>query len=427
MQLTQSQQEALKEVRNFLLSKDKELIITGPSGSGKTTLIKTIKKKVFPEINALNKMLGRNIQHSLFLTATTNRAKEVLSKVCKVPANTIYSALNLKIYDNPISGKSEIDGRKFFRDIWQKGIVFLIDECSMIDSDLYKYISKLDHKIIYVGDKDQLPPVKDNFSIFNLGIKEISLDTPVRYPSQILQELASQLRETVESGLWNPIQIPKSNNLIWLNPKEAEEEIKRVFKTPTNNARILTYTNNQAIAYNDYINKLRGNKDYYIKGEKYLLNNYVTGFTADSVVKIDYLNPSLTKTIVETYPNIKETLDLIPVRVTAKGKYAQGFVPSDTSQYKRVLNRLANLGNWKLYFKLKNEVLDLRKLDACTIHKSQGSTFDTVFIDLNDLFTCRDENVLARLMYVACTRASSRVVLFGDIPRKYGGIIQCDK
>jgi ATP-dependent exoDNAse (exonuclease V) alpha subunit len=79
---------------------------------------------------------------------------------------------------------------------------------------------------------------------------------------------------------------------------------------------------------------------------------------------------------------------------------------------------------WKIAGKIKDTMPDLRPRDAATVHKAQGSTYDTVFIDLGDISNCRNPNMAARLLYVAFTRARSRVVLYGDLAKKYGGVIQ---
>ena len=67
------------------------------------------------------------------------------------------------------------------------------------------------------------------------------------------------------------------------------------------------------------------------------------------------------------------------------------------------------------YFYLKNNFADLRIAYAGTAHKSQGSTYHTVYIDLSDLRVCRDPQELARLLYVAVSRATTRVVFYGSL------------
>ena len=91
---------------------------------------------------------------------------------------------------------------------------------------------------------------------------------------------------------------------------------------------------------------------------------------------------------------------------------------------------------WKDYYEFKESCLLLtnivnrqgqllysRDLDygfAMTSHKSQGSTFDTVFVDVNDIvFDKRGEiyaNVeeINRRLYVACSRCRNKLYL------KYG-------
>ena len=78
--------------------------------------------------------------------------------------------------------------------------------------------------------------------------------------------------------------------------------------------------------------------------------------------------------------------------------------------------------DWIHYFYVKDTFLDLRPKDASTVHKAQGSTYETVYIDLGDLSTCRIPDMAARLLYVAFTRASNRIVLYGKLKEKFGGI-----
>ncbi|MGL5567505.1 MAG: ATP-binding domain-containing protein [Plesiomonas sp.] len=47
-----------------------------------------------------------------------------------------------------------------------------------------------------------------------------------------------------------------------------------------------------------------------------------------------------------------------------------------------------------------------------TVHKSQGSTYDTVYVDTEDLYRCAAINIkqYLKLMYVALSRASNKVI-----------------
>ena len=48
---------------------------------------------------------------------------------------------------------------------------------------------------------------------------------------------------------------------------------------------------------------------------------------------------------------------------------------------------------------------------ATTVHKSQGSTYETVLLDIKDLGICANSNynLYLKLLYVALSRASERV------------------
>jgi ATP-dependent exoDNAse (exonuclease V) alpha subunit len=86
------------------------------------------------------------------------------------------------------------------------------------------------------------------------------------------------------------------------------------------------------------------------------------------------------------------------------------------------LVRLAKTANWAYraqywfeYYKVKNSFADVQYIFGATIHKLQGSTFDTVYIDLTGLIhNERISNDLKyRLAYVAITRARKNVkILF---------------
>jgi exodeoxyribonuclease-5 len=98
-------------------------------------------------------------------------------------------------------------------------------------------------------------------------------------------------------------------------------------------------------------------------------------------------------------------------------------VPVDRLHYAALLRYYQNLKNWNRYFHLKNTFPDLRPRDAATVHKAQGSTYESVFIDVGNLSTCHLPNVVSRLLYVGFTRAKNRVILYGELNRKYGGVL----
>ena len=66
---------------------------------------------------------------------------------------------------------------------------------------------------------------------------------------------------------------------------------------------------------------------------------------------------------------------------------------------------------WENFFELREYFVDVKYSFASTIHKLQGSTYETVYIDLMSLsyIDKLDKDTLFRLMYVAITRASKNI------------------
>ena len=93
----------------------------------------------------------------------------------------------------------------------------------------------------------------------------------------------------------------------------------------------------------------------------------------------------------------------------------QYFLPDKVSNIKKLIKQYTSMGEYTKANAIKNTWVDLRPNFALTIHKSQGSTYDEVFIDLDDMKSIKDLRELAKLLYVAMSRAKYRVILTGDI------------
>jgi ATP-dependent exoDNAse (exonuclease V) beta subunit len=46
-----------------------------------------------------------------------------------------------------------------------------------------------------------------------------------------------------------------------------------------------------------------------------------------------------------------------------------------------------------------------------------------VFIDLTNISTCHQVEQVARMMYVAVSRAKYRIFFYGQLAEKYGGVV----
>lgn len=154
MTLNADQEKAAQAFFQFLFSDAKEMSISGPAGTGKTFLMHHLLTMKPPEFYSMSKLLGNTpIEYEVVLAATTNKAAEVLTLATGISAGTIHSHMKLKVHDNYVTGTSEIKRTKSWK-VHSRQILF-IDEASMTDSKLYKYIlegTDKTCKIVYLGD-----------------------------------------------------------------------------------------------------------------------------------------------------------------------------------------------------------------------------------------------------------------------------------
>ena len=66
---------------------------------------------------------------------------------------------------------------------------------------------------------------------------------------------------------------------------------------------------------------------------------------------------------------------------------------------------------WKHYFTVAEYYCPTEPAYCMTVHKSQGSTYEEVFVDQLDLDSCSDKATQNRLTYVAATRASHKLII----------------
>ncbi len=433
--LNAGQQIAADGFFEFLFSKENELILSGPGGYGKTFLMGYLIDEVMPRYHASCKLLGIDpLYHNVVMTATTNKAASVLGDATHRPTQTTHSFLNLKVMDDFDTGISKLIKTRNWT--VHQGIIAFVDEYTMLGFKARQFLKEGTHncKIIYVGDHCQLEPVKDDMSPGeHEKLPFFELTQPMRNADQpALMTLCNQLRETVKTDVFRPIKVvPGVIDL--LDGPQMEREIELHFTDPSNHDRILAYTNNRVIAYNDHIRDMRGLPSTFTVGEHVISNsamqfpmpgtNLVQVMSVEDEFEVTDVSPSIHTVVIE--PNA--TFDCM--FVTLKGVYGnQGIfknvpIPVNKEHFTALIKYYAKKKDWKHYYKLKNEYPDLRPRDATTVHKAQGSTHDTVFIDMDDLSTCKDRDTTARLLYVWATRARKRLVMYGTLAKKYGGII----
>jgi len=426
--LNQDQMKAAEAFLQFLFSPDKEFIITGPAGVGKTYLMNYIVDNTMPRYLEMCKLIGVTPEFDeVHMTATTNKAADVLSQAVKRPTSTVHSFFNLTVWDDFATGISKLKQTRNWM-IHQKKIIF-IDESSMIDTPLWNMLhdGTANCKLVYVGDKNQLAPVMEDLSpVYKHNTQMVELLKPVRNAGQpALMEICEQLRKTVSTLEFTPIKtVPGVIDL--LDSQQMQAEILREFQQQTHSARILAYTNKQVIAYNDHIRGIRLLPATVQTGELLIMNSvfhsgrgHVPVETEVEVLK----NRPGQKLLIDPNNDVSLDVDYLDLRLSLGADLEMVPFATNKPHLDSLIKYYAKNKQWDLYYKLKNDIADLRPRDAATVHKSQGSTYENVFIDLGNISSCNNPNQVARMLYVAFSRARSRVFLYGNLIDKYGGII----
>jgi ATP-dependent exoDNAse (exonuclease V) alpha subunit len=433
-QLTQGQQKASDAFFEFLMSEEPFFSISGPAGTGKTFLMSHLCETVMQHYHDACKLLDIKPEFfNLAFTATTNKAAEVLEQSLKKQVSTIHSFLGLRVRNDYRTGKTLLDKTRNWH--VRKKYVLFIDECSMIDAHLLKLILETmqDSKIIFVGDHAQMAPINEKQSqLYDLLKPEnfCVLTEPVRNAGQpALVDLCAQLRHTVETGEFSPIE-PAKDVVTYLNDNQVLQKLDELFKDPDPSCRVLCYTNERVQEYNQHIRQsVRKLPEEIQVGDVLVVAQNGKAISGD-IINVER------EIIVEELIGIEEdhSVNFIfpdekPIQYyRAKIRNLSGAqiswivrIPLQPERVTYAVKAFAKKAEWHFHYRLKEDYMDLREKAACTVYKAQGSTYDTVIIDLNDIGKSFDAAQVARMLYVGASRARKQIYLFGSLPWRYQG------
>ena len=296
----------------------------------------------------------------------------------------------------------------------------------MINTALFNFLLKgLDNtcKVLFVGDKNQLAPIKEELSlIYNNEYPTSLLNKSVRNSEkQALMDLCEQAKQTVITGKFSEIkEVP--GVIDFVTGPQLKGLLERTYNKEDSSKRILCYTNKRVIQYNEYIRELRGYIRPYEIGE-ILSNNESSQLKlksrlyTDQLIKVTDIISDKNCNDIITGHNIR-IIELVVEDLITKEQYEVTCF-ADNDDRRDVLKYYADSKRWDSYFKIKNSYPDLRPIAASTTHKAQGSTYESVIVDLNDISTCTDVKQTARMQYVALSRAKKRIFIRGKLSERY--------
>ncbi len=333
-----------------------------------------------------------------------------------------------------------------------------------------KYPNK---KFIFLGDPAQLPPVNEQLSLlFSKNIDNINIESEnylilhdfknflkklnknsiiltkiMRNRLKNLTEFNLVVRKWVigESKILN-FDI-NCNSIKWYSQEEKKKWINTLINYCNNSSKnikynsniILCYTNKATDEYNNKIrNKILGTNtnEEYVVGDTIIFNKYyfdkednkfytseqakIISIKSEKII-IDnskFKHLKLTgKKIFEIYViiinNMKHNKN-VEIKVV-KNKHIKKL----ESLQETISNKIKNLNMlkinninkiWEDYNNMYvNKFAEINMGFSITCHKSQGSTFTNVFIDLGDLNKNPNEEEKKKCIYTACSRASRTI------------------
>jgi exodeoxyribonuclease-5 len=413
---------------------DNIVSLSGPAGVGKTF----VTSKIIELFDILD--------YSITITAPTHKAVRVISNMLEksnlsaVSTKTIQSFLNLKQEKCYDTGKTKfIPDRK--KDVESTDIL-IVDESSMVGKDLYQYIIQaIEHDrckaVLFIGDVYQLPAIEGGVNPVFSSKNQYKLSHIVRQAKDsYIIDISTKTRDIIKSKNYQDIvKFIQENTKSELEIFYNNEDFINDFTTPHNwyeNDKVLTtFTNNDV----DYYNRIIRSKYW----ERQNVFNPATLIKGDTLVfqsahvikdKIEHQNNEIVQ-ISEAKENEMDIPSLglgklyyWECKNRVNNKTFNVLDPRSKMVFKEMLDKIAKKAKaeknygvrkklWENFFILKDFFADVKYSFASTIHKLQGSTYDTVYIDLTSLANSYertyDKDLFFRLIYVAITRASSQV------------------
>ncbi len=366
-------------------------VITGGPGTGKTTTINFIIK--------LFEKQGERIA----LCAPTGRAAKRMTELCGKEAKTIHRLLEIDYREDDVLREySRGNAEPLPEDI------IIVDEVSMVDAILMgALISSVKHgaRVILVGDSDQLPSVGAGnvlSDIIESGVVPvIKLDTVFRQAEESMIVVNAHRINTGEY----PILNAKDKDFFFVEAESTDATYEKLIdlvsrRLPTaygldvfSDIQVITPMKKTAAgvyALNEGLQKILNPKKKDVQEREFQTRILRSG---DKIMQI------------------KNNYDLKWKK--DDGSEGYGVYNGDIGKILSVKPTCVTIcyDDGKIVDYENSQLEEIDHAYAITVHKSQGSEFDTVVMPV---FKGVDKLFTRNLLYTAITRAKNRVVLVGQ-------------
>ena len=381
IELSEKQVEAVKMVNDNNVS-----IITGGPGTGKTTIIKTIID--------IYKARGKKV----VLCAPTGRAAKRMTEATGNEASTLHRLLEIgKVFDdkpNPDLDVTPIDAD-----------VVIIDEVSMVDIFLMNYVLKAifkGTKLVLVGDTDQLPSVGpgtvlkdliDSRRVPCIRLNKIfrqALQSNIIVNSHKVNEGINFLEE-VESKVANK---QLKNDFIFIEEKSTINIIDKILEMYNLDEQIITPSKKGDLGTKN-LNKIIQEK-----------------FNPESTAKNEKKFGDI---IFREGDKIMQTKNNYDIMWRRKSEINSGIFNGEMGVIEKIDDESGEVkirfDDDKVAFYGYQDLDQIEHSFAITVHKSQGSEFQTVIMPI---YQAAPMLLTRNLLYTGMTRAKDKLIMIGN-------------
>lgn len=432
MALTQQQAEAKQKIKAFLNDPEQKTFgLFGYAGTGKTFVTSDLIK---------------DYPGQVLMTASTNKAVSVMKymwRKAKMPPQEFCTTYKLfGYYIQPALNREtgEWEEKLVKSQSWVPPFddavgnihpLLIIDEASMINRWFYdklmEYIPYFDLKILFIGDPGQLPPVKEDISpVFErIGTEDsyVMLTDIVRQSKEShILKTATEIRKDLSTQAHDITSYTTPDNIV-----SSREELAKIAmesfleKGSFLHTKIVAWRNDTVDWYNNYVRTTLRPAVKTLKECPFIVGDPVIAKKAVYKGRDTLLYTSqemIVKAIKESKKAGISTFELIleseyepTTKVHIVKQSNLKTFQSKCKWYKDKAKKTNSDVDWMIYKQFAFGFADLDYSFAITSHKSQGSTYKNVFVDVNDILMNHKITERNKCLYVAVSRPTDKLLM----------------
>jgi exodeoxyribonuclease-5 len=319
------------------------------------------------------------------------------------PDATYCGTIHRLVYRPMINEKEEIIGWNKRETLDRKYDLIVVDEASMVSSEMLADLQAHGVPILAVGDHGQLPPVMSSGSVVQNPMLKLEKIHRQAEGNPIIQ-LAHHVRSGGSLKNWDGGA--GDNRIVFMSKKIAVQVLENAYKEASSllDVGVLCWTNKNRVSLNGFARKALGRKGIPVKGELVIcLKNKPPIFNG-------------MRGLLRDHAELADQEGATPWNLYAQVDFPEeGLLGNRLVMCSAQFNREKPFKDVEEFQSLGIDVQTMKEAGSLydfgyclTVHKSQGSGFDHVvlFKDMPDHFEDAE-----RFYYTAITRSSNRLTV----------------